>query len=490
MSEIKKQPVVLILADGFGLSPAFQSNAIASANPTNFFDLWKNYRHLIIRPDLSECENIYQTYTTLATGLPCADYTKNINLSKEQLSGNHQLMMTLDSLKRNNASLHLIGCISEKNKNKTIKDLVEIIKFAKSNSILNTSIHLIIDETFDGVTPLNTFLADLEKELDNFNYGKIATIVGKNVIAKENYKKYFATIYRGRGKSFFSARQAISNLKNMSVADLNPSLIKSHQNQHISNSDTIIFFTSPDETISTMIREMIIINKDKSSSAFPSFLTFYAVSEFPFDLRDEINYLSNKRSADYISDILQGKGISQTIVTDQLNLPNINCFLLGNSQFVDEKIVQVPSDPSTKKYKSTTKAITDLVLDQINKNSCDYTVINFPSLYRFYLECSFNDCVKEVKLLDEAIASIDKAVRSKQGFLIFVSTFGGAETVAANSNCDANGKFSKNSAAPFLMISDVTKSVSNSSLLNEILYAKSDLTIIHQALKIILLGNQ
>ncbi len=488
MTEKVKQPVVLVLADGFGINPNWQGNAVTTANPANFFGLWKNYRHLVIQSTAQEGGSPYSAYTELSTGRKVDASYKTVKLSAEVLSSNNKLLSVFDSLKRNNASLHLFGNIGAIGQDDELANLLEIVKFAKTNSIIGTFIHLVIDNSIDNAAMINKFLTQLESELGRIDYGHIASVTGINQIKGNNYKEIFQVLFTGRGKTYLSAKQIFSNLKNSKPADIMPSLIQSRQNQRISSFDLLFFFSSFSDELSDLLREIIINNRDGLNPGSAAFLEFFAVAEFPFDIPDKINFLFHKNPGHYLSDLLHSEKLSQALVTDQSNSANLNYYFLGTSQFVDLKIVQDEIDSKSKNTISSTKRIADLALAEIAKNDYDLVVVNFPSLYRFCLQNSFKKCVEEIKLLDVQLGAIVKKVLSLDGYLFFCPAFGGAESISgANDAHSLTQRNAKSTTLPFIIISDMTKFNSKSDLFHEILQSQADLTTVLEALKIILL---
>lgn len=63
------KPVVLILFDGWGISPFWTNSAIKDSNPSNFYYYWSNYPHLALEsPDEEKYDSLY-CLTTLFSGI-------------------------------------------------------------------------------------------------------------------------------------------------------------------------------------------------------------------------------------------------------------------------------------------------------------------------------------------------------------------------------------------------------------------------------------
>lgn len=481
----------MVLADGFGLTPNWQGNAISTANPKNFLQLWKEYRHLVIKSAARDDASPYSTYAELSTGqLQSASLSIN-SISREILASNHRLLTVFDTLKRNNASIHLVGNITLSGQDDELAALIEILKFAKVNSILDACIHLIIDNSILDTAMLDKFLVRLELELNRIDFGQIATISGKNKLTENNFKNIFKVLFLSQGKVYLSAKQILSSQKNCLPVNIPPSIVQSRQNHRVSSFDLIFFFTPICDELSALLREMIICNRDGTNPGNASFLEFFATAEFPFDLSERVNFLFYKNPALYLSNIFHDKNKTQAVITDQLNLVNINYYFLGNIKLVDQKIASINSNVKSDQNFSSTDEIAELALAEMDKNTYDFIVINFPTLLRLNGQKSFGKCVTEIKLLDEKLGQITKKVLSHDGYLLFCPTIGGAECLsAASGQANYECKNPKNASLPFIMVSASTKHSTKSNLFDEILQSQANLTSINEALKIILLTGE
>ena len=115
---MKKTPVVLCLLEGFGLSSSWRGNAIASANPQNFNELWSTYKHKLLFPIRSASEPVFDNSEFFLTSL-FSGHTERSNheilaasIESGQLDNSPALLKSFEQVKKSNSSLHLIGNLS------------------------------------------------------------------------------------------------------------------------------------------------------------------------------------------------------------------------------------------------------------------------------------------------------------------------------------------------------------------------------------------
>lgn len=480
-NHFKTSPVVLFLVDGFGLSPSWQGNAIASAKPANFNKFWSSYRHLVIRQQLLNPANPHKNYSLISVG-------GNSNTKKPlELFSSQDFICNLDSLNRNNASIHFLLIFSKKDKTAQ-KNILQIIKTAKSNSVANAYLHLFIDDSYLTQSDLQPDIDDFESQLASIGLGNIATVTGLNYVKKENFNDILDSVYFVQGSAVFSLKQALTRKNNLRPFETATRIIKSSFNAKINDFDMVFAMSSPSEHFSDFLKTIIIQNNACGNGKFPKFLQFFGLDEFPFDLENGIHFINPKKQGCFITDFTKQKGLSQVIVTDDDNLKQMNHYFIGDKSQIDQSIVEGRLNPTTKKVESTTEAIIAHALIALKKNMYDFIIINLPSLCRAE---SFVESVEEVKKIDDGLGLVASQVISQNGFLVFCSAFGRAENLVENTNKlrDNTEACGAEQVLPFFVLANSTKKVSKLDLFHETLSASCGLEHVNDFLQTILLKD-
>lgn len=478
----KTSPVVLFLVDGFGLSASWQGNAITSAKPTNFNHYWSSYRHLVIRQPLLNPANPCKNYS-LISGVeePITKKTTKIVSDQVFLSG-------LDTLKRNNSSIHFF-LIFSKNEKKAQNDILQILRTAKSNSVTNAYIHLLLDRSYQSQADLQPDIEAFESSLGLLGLGNIATVTGLGFVKKENHHLLEDMIYSAEGSAIFSLQQAFSRKKNALPFELSPKIVKSSYNSKITDFDMIFTVGTPPENFLDFLKNIILHNSSSSNGKLPKFLHFFGFDEFPFDLDCEIHFINSKDSGGFITDLVKNKGLSQLLVTDADNLKQMNLYFVGDKSQIDQNVVSMKLNSITKEYESTTEEIIKNALAALEKLEYDFIIINLPSLAR---ASSFSQSVEEVKKIDDGLGLIANQVTSCEGYLIFCSAFGRAENLVENTTKvrdNAPGASNSEQTLPFFVLSDSTIKETRKDLFHEILSSSCNLHHINDFLQTILIKD-
>src|SRR3990172_7611517 len=151
----KYRPILLVVLDGWGLSPSWGGNALTINNPKNIDYLWRTYPHKVLQAfssitnDPTVIADSRLGHSMIAAGRPLLPEVSRINLQiqNRQFFHNRALIDAMNSAKRNQANLHLIGLISDGGIHSHIKHLISLIQMAAEQNFDKLFVHAITDGT-------------------------------------------------------------------------------------------------------------------------------------------------------------------------------------------------------------------------------------------------------------------------------------------------------------------------------------------------------
>jgi 2,3-bisphosphoglycerate-independent phosphoglycerate mutase len=473
-----KNPVVILMVDGLGLSSSWQGNAVATANPINFNNYWNNYNHLVLhsKPDL----NIFQNYTRISTGI---NESVNVSIEKsteESLSQSQELMAAIDTVKRNNAAVNLMGVISKNDSNKSISNLIKTIIFFKKNLVQNIYIHIFIDQTFMSITEIGSALFELDQKLVRFD-AQISTICGLESLTDKNLQKNVEAIFNRNAQTFLSSRQCLAKHQKVAHPDQIPlSILEIKGNISINDFDLVYFFSSPTDKFANFIEQLLILNKNHALPRRLMSISFFSYYDYPFNFSDGLGIISRREIENFLPVKITKKGKKHLLVTDSGNIAAMNYYYLGQPSVAEQSVVTIDESVA---LLSTTREIMSRAIASIKEQAYDLITVNITSLYRAYKSNSFANCVSEISLIDEFLPDFFSSIND--GYLLITSAFGGSESMVANTSniSDNRKKKSAFESLPLLLVSNKTEKRTKSDLLHEILSSHEDLTFVHKVLE-------
>jgi len=183
-----KNPVILIIRDGWGYRREKNGNTIAQAAVKNNDFYWNNYPH-----GLLQCSGP-------AVGLP-SGYQGNSEVGHITIGSGRiifQTMMRIDQAiatgeffknkaflniiagcKKKKTALHLIGLLQDQGVHSHINHLFALLDLCAKKNFKNVLIHIITDGRDAPITESLKHLKSLEKKLRAIGFGKIATVSGR-----------------------------------------------------------------------------------------------------------------------------------------------------------------------------------------------------------------------------------------------------------------------------------------------------------------------
>jgi 2,3-bisphosphoglycerate-independent phosphoglycerate mutase len=228
-----KNPVILIIRDGWGYRTNKNKNAIARADVKNNDFYWKNYPHGLLQG------------SGPAVGLP-AGYQGNSEVGHITIGSGRiifQTMMRIDqaiatgeffknkaflnvvaSCKKKKTALHLIGLLQDQGVHSHINHLLALLDLCVRQNFKNVLIHIITDGRDAPTTESLKHLRSLEKKLRAIGFGKIATVSGRYYAMDRDQrwqrtKIAYEDIALGRGEIFSRAASYIKEAHAQGIGD-------------------------------------------------------------------------------------------------------------------------------------------------------------------------------------------------------------------------------------------------------------------------------
>jgi len=252
---------ILMILDGWGINPEKSGNAFAQAK-TPFLDtLLKTFpnSHLacsgkavglphntmgnseVGHMNMGAGRKVFQDFVRINTAIEDKSFFKNPGLQE-----------AMDSVKKKDKALHLLGLLSDGGVHSHISHLFALIDMAKQNNIKTLYIHPILDGRDTPPKSAVNYIRQLQSHLDQTGTGKIATITGRYWAMDrdtrwERVEKAYHLYTGSKGKNANDPVQAVKNAYDAGKTDefMEPVCFKGHGDDDkgvIQDGDGLIFF--------------------------------------------------------------------------------------------------------------------------------------------------------------------------------------------------------------------------------------------------------
>ena len=209
-----RRRVLLVILDGWGIGRNDDANPIYLAHTPVWDDLVRRYPYTWLQAsgeavglEPGKAGNSEAGHMNLGAGRLVLQDDVRLDLAMKDGSfyTNEILCSAINDVKRRNASLHLIGLLTEKSSHGSIEYPLALLRMAKANSLSKVYLHIIFDgrSTEPGSAP--DMLLKLESQVEQIGVGQIVSGIGRGIALDRdgNYAKtqraYEAFVF-GAGK--------------------------------------------------------------------------------------------------------------------------------------------------------------------------------------------------------------------------------------------------------------------------------------------------
>jgi len=486
MSDSSLKPLVLIILDGYGLSPITNGNAVYMAK-TPFVDhifsiANKTSLHAAgveVGLEWGEMGNSEVGHFNLGTGRIVMQNLTRINstITDKSFFSNENLISAYSWAKKNNSILHIYGLVSTGGVHSHINHLYALLDLAKSQNIEKVAIHCILDGRDSPPKMAKTYLSSIEEKIkkDGKPGWKIASLVGR-FYAMDRDKNWdriqsaYELICSGKGEKFNNWQDALDEQYKKDQTDENFSPVILEANYVLREDDAMVFFNFRSDR-SKQISEAIIspTYKNFSRSKFVQnflFVSFTSCGQEPSNLT-KIAFFAQK-IGDQLAMILEKNSIKQFHIAETEKYAHVTYFFNGGREepFKFEDRLLVPS-PKVKSYDTqpemSAQKLTTGFISYFNKNLPVFTVLNFANPDMVGHTGNLQATIQGIEFLDKCINKIFIELVELSPIILITADHGNAEQMI-NPQTNEIDKEHTTNPVPFVMINDIKQIMSFKTL--------------------------
>ncbi|AKM82763.1 TPA: 2,3-bisphosphoglycerate-independent phosphoglycerate mutase [Candidatus Berkelbacteria bacterium] len=485
----KNRPVVLMILDGWGLSPSWGGNALVMNNPKNIDNLWRNYPHKILQAlGAIEYGNVVgeSRLGHLMIGAGRSVKSPHTRINQEIIGRtfykNQQLAGAFAWAKQNNSNVHLIGMISNGGVHSDISHLLALLEMAHRQDFDRVFIDAITDGTDTGPTQALNFIEKIRVKMDDVKIGQFGSVCGRNTAMDrdENWdkiKKYYLALTEGNGKISDKIESAISESYRNNLTDeyIEPTLIKDKDGKinPIKAGDAVIFFNFREDR-ARQLAKVFLDSKFKTFFFRPKKvenLYFCGFTNYQKDLPAKVAF-PDEIYANNLSEVVSKSNGKQLKIAESEKMAHVTYFLNGGQEEAypgeERKIISSPKVASYDlKPEMSSRQITSATLSAIKSRKYDLIVLNFANVDMIAHTGNIIAVGQAVQSLDEQVGQIVKANRSVGGVTIITADHGNAEQMVNINQSDVGERETMHTLnpVPFIMVkNDAKKDLIRTSL--------------------------
>ncbi len=253
--------VLLVVADGWGISAPGPGNAITQAETPNMNRFLVSYPHTQLGASgdsvglpHGEVGNTETGHLNLGAGRIVYQDLQRINMSIADgtFFMNQTLIGAIEYARANGGNLHLMGLVGAGGVHSNIEHLYALIDMAKRNNFDRVFLHLFTDGRDSPPTAAKTYVSQIRKVVQQHGLGQIASIMGRywamdRDLRWERTEKAYRCLTKGEGILVKTPEEAIDMSYGEGKTDefIPPSVITDATGKPlttIKEKDAVVFF--------------------------------------------------------------------------------------------------------------------------------------------------------------------------------------------------------------------------------------------------------
>ncbi|MDM5334991.1 2,3-bisphosphoglycerate-independent phosphoglycerate mutase [Ureibacillus composti] len=448
-----KQPVALIILDGFAFRDEQFGNAVAQAKKPNFDRYWASYPHSTLTasgeavglPDgqmgnsevghlnIGAGRIVYQSLTRIHKSIREGDFFRN-----------EKFIQAVQHAKAYNSKLHLMGLLSDGGVHSHYEHLFALLKLAKANGLEEVYVHGFLDGRDVGPTTAVGYIEEAEKQMKEIGIGKFASIHGR-YYAMDRDKRWervelsYKALVDGIGQTAATAKAGVESSYEREVVDefVIPFVItkEGQPTATIDTNDAVVFFNfRPDRAIQL---SKVFTNDQfdgfELSKKHPENLKFVSFTHYSVDVNADVAF-ENVDLVNTVGEVIAANGLTQLRIAETEKYPHVTFFMSGGREATfpgEERLLIASPKVATYDLKPEMSAyeVTEALLAEIAADKFDAIILNFANPDMVGHSGMLEPTIKAIEVVDECLGRVVDAILSKGGAAIITADHGNSDEV-------------------------------------------------------------
>ncbi len=449
-----KQPLALIILDGFGCREEAKGNAIAAARTPHLDHLMASCPHTRIGasgmdvglPD-GQMGNSEVGHTNIGAGRIVYQELTRITKSFDEgeALGNPALTAAMENARRPGQALHLMGLLSDGGVHSHIRHLYGLMEMARRFAVERVYLHCFMDGRDVPPTSGIEFIAALQQKIKELGLGQIATVSGRYYAMDrdnrwERVKLAYDAIVNGEGNKDPDPVAVMQKSYDAGVTDefIVPTVVT--EGAGIKAGDSVIFFNFRPDRARELTRTLVdpdFAGFEREKGFFP--LTYICMTQYDATMPNvEVAYRPESLT-NTLGEYLSRLGKTQLRIAETEKYAHVTFFFNGGVEapYEGEDRVLIPS-PKVATYdlqpEMSAYAVTDEAVRRIESGRYDVIILNYANCDMVGHTGVFEAAVKAVEAVDTCLGRLLAALEKAGGRAFLTADHGNADQMA-----DENG---------------------------------------------------
>ena len=450
-----KQPVILIILDGFGIAPDSQGNAIALAKTPVTDRLWREVPHTRLSASgedvglpAGQMGNSEVGHTNIGAGRVVFQDLPKISHAIEDgtFFENSAYLEAIQACKETGSALHLMGLLSDGGVHSHITHLYALLELAKRHGLEQLYIHVFLDGRDVSPTSGRDYVRQLQEKIQALGIGQIADVMGRYYAMDRDSRwnrlqRAYDAMVNGTGHFFDDPLEAIQSSYDEGITDEFMEPVICTREGRLNAGDGVIFYNFRPDRARELTRALVDPDFDKlkrKRGFLP--LHFVCTTEYDATMPNVSVAFPHEKLKNIFGEYLSKLGLTQLRIAETEKYAHVTFFFNGGQEevFPGEDRCLIPS-PKVATYdlkpEMSAPAITEEAIRRIESGKYDVIILNFANCDMVGHTGVFEAAVEAVETVDTCVARVVNATTDLGGVALITADHGNADQML-----DENGQ--------------------------------------------------
>ena len=446
----KKDVVMLVIMDGYGIRNETHGNAIAAAKKPNLDKLFSTYPNTIIEasgeavglPD-GQMGNSEVGHMNIGAGRVVFQSLTRVNIAVRDkvLQDMPAIATAIKHAKENHSALHVMGLMSDGGVHSHIDHIIYLMNAAKEAGVEQVYVHAFLDGRDVPPRSAKEYLSKLQESCIP---GVKVGVVSGRYYAMDRDKNYdrIQLAYNALVYGDAPVKDLFGGIDESYSEDISDEFVKPYivtEGSNIKENDSVVFANfRPDRAIqiSTALTNPTMTTMLKYKE-FTN-LCYVSMMLYSENVKGLVNFDIQKLD-NMFGDVISQRGLKQLRIAETEKYAHVTFFFDGGvdkeipgasrTLIASPKVATFDLQPEMSAYE-----VTESVIKSIKSEEFDTIILNYANCDMVGHTAVFDATVKAVETVDECIGKVYEAVKSVGGTLIITADHGNADIIFDENN--------------------------------------------------------
>ncbi len=446
----KRDPVALIIIDGWGYSPRREGNAIALAATPYYDELCEQYPQTLLEASGSRVGlpagvmgNSEVGHLNIGAGRVIRMDVSRVDhdIATGEFFRNKVLLAAINGARSRGKALQLMGLLSDGRVHSSQEHLYALLSLAKQQGLERVFIHCFLDGRDTPPASAIGYVAALQKKIEELGCGKIATIIGRYYAMDrdkrwERTQRAYDLLVRGQGELATDPVAAIRACYERGITDefVEPRGIIGANGgpvATIQDGDAVIFFNFRPDRARQLTRALAIAGFEEFETSGRPQIDFVCFTVYDRSFPLAVAFAPHDHK-NVLAEVWEKICVRNYRLAETEKYAHVTYFFNGGveKEHACERRLLVPS-PRIATYdlqpEMSAFSVTDKVLRGIDQGETDIFIVNYANPDMVGHTGKLDKTIEACQYVDTCLGWISKGIRRAGGTTIITADHGNAE---------------------------------------------------------------